>query len=317
MSENIEPIEKYGLSSKLNAGTLFSKVGICGCGTVGRSIARMVSKHGIDVIFIETSEEKIEESFNLMNEELDALINRWGLTEGEKRAIVSRIVGSTDYRDLAACDIVIETLKVKQSEDSKAIRKQIFKRIEEVVDCECIIATNATTLVVSELAEDLKCPARCVSMHFITSAPGATIVEVAKGLHTTIESYEKAKKFVTLMGKIVIPVEESPGLISVRLFVPLINDACEVLMEAVGSKDDIDLTMKLGMGMSLGPFEMADKIGLDKILRWANNLYSEFGDLKYKPSPLIKRLVRANQLGRISGQGFYKYNEQGSRISEI
>ncbi len=316
MSEKIEAIEKYGLSKKLIAGTLFSKVGIFGCGAVGRNIARMVSSHGFDVVFIEATDEKIEESFLLLNEELDALINRWGMTEGDKRAILSRIKGSTDYHDLKECSIVIETLKVKQSEDSKVVRKHIFKSIEDSVGCDCIIATNSTTIVVSELAEDLEYPGRCVSMHFTTSAPGATIVEVAKGLHTTKESYENAKKFVRLMNKIVIPVEESPGFISVRLFVPIINEACEVLMEAVASKEDIDMTMRLGIGMRLGPFEIADKIGLDKILKWANNLYSEFGDLKYKPSPLIKKLVRANHLGRINGEGFYKYDEKGRKINE-
>ena len=105
-----------------------------------------------------------------------------------------------------------------------------------------------------------------------------------------------------------IPVEESPGLISVRLYVALINEACKVLMEGVGSKEDIDKTMKTGLGMSLGPFEMADKVGLDKVVRWMDNLYHEFGDIKYKASPVIKKLVRAHQFGRFSGQGFYKYN---------
>ena len=316
MSENIEAIEKYGLSSKLNAGTLFSKVGICGCGAVGRSIARMVSSHGIDVIFIEISNEKIEESFELLNKELDDIINRWGMTDGEKRAILSRIKGSKDYSDLSGSSIVIEALKVKGSEDSKKVRKQIFKKIEDAVEYNTIIATNATTFVVSELAEDLDYPCRCVSLHFTTSAPGATIVEVAKGLHTSEESYENAKKFVQLMNKIVIPVEESPGLISVRMFIPIINEACEVHMEAVGSIEDIDTAMRLGMGMALGPFELADKIGLDKILRWANNMYSEFGDLKFKPSPFIKRLVRANRIGRVTGKGFYEYDQKGKKITK-
>ena len=122
------------------------------------------------------------------------------------------------------------------------------------------------------------------------------------------------KKFTTLIDKIAIPVEESPGLISVRLFVSLIGEACDILMENVSSKGNIDLAMKNGLGLPLGPFEMADRIGLDKVVRWMDNLYNEFGDMKYKPSPLLKKLVRANRLGRKTHSGFYIYNEQGRKI---
>jgi 3-hydroxybutyryl-CoA dehydrogenase len=120
-----------------------------------------------------------------------------------------------------------------------------------------------------------------------------------------------------MLGKEVIPVQESPGLISVRIFVALLNEACEVLLERVGNMEDIDKTMRIGLGLSLGPFETADKIGLDKVMRWMENLYIEFGDKKYIASPLIKRLVRANQLGRITGKGFYKYDELGRKTPNL
>jgi 3-hydroxybutyryl-CoA dehydrogenase len=140
-------------------------------------------------------------------------------------------------------------------------------------------------------------------------------VEVVKGLYTSQIAYDNTVKFAHLIGKRVVPVKESPGIISTRLFVPLINEACEILMEGVGTLEDIDLTMKVGFGLPLGPFEMADKIGLDKILRWCENLYDEFGDLKYKSSPLLKKLVRANQWGRRTGRGFYEYNKDGMKIT--
>ena len=141
------------------------------------------------------------------------------------------------------------------------------------------------------------------------------MIEVVRGLYTSDEVYVKVCQFINMLGKIVIHVEESPGLISVRIFVALVNEACEVLMEGVGSMEDIDITMRVGIGMTLGPFELADKIGLDKVMRWMENLYNEFGDKKYIASPVIKRLVRANQLGRINGKGFYRYDENGKKIS--
>ena len=117
-----------------------------------------------------------------------------------------------------------------------------------------------------------------------------------------------------MLGKVLVPVQESPGLISIRLFVTMVNEACEILMEGVGSKSDIDTTMRIGLGLALGPFELADKVGLDKVERWMDNLYGEFGDIKYKASPIIKRHVRAHQYGRISGKGFYDYDESGRKI---
>ena len=142
------------------------------------------------------------------------------------------------------------------------------------------------------------------------------MVELAKGLHTTNEAYQKVIKFVKLLEKISIPVMESPGLVSVRLFVVLLNEACETLMEGVSSMENIDLTMRSCFNMPLGPFEFADKVGLDKVVRWMENLYSEFGSSRYIASPMIKKLVRANRLGRISGIGFYEYDADGNKITE-
>jgi 3-hydroxybutyryl-CoA dehydrogenase len=183
-----------------------------------------------------------------------------------------------------------------------------------VVDRNCIIGTNSTTVIITELASDMEYKDRCISLHFFVNSPDARIVEVVKGLYTSEESYQKVCKFVKLINRTIVPVEESAGLISIRLFVVALNEACEILMEGVGAMEDIDLTMRVGFGMRQGLFEVADKIGLDKVVRWMENIYSEFGDVRYKPSPLIKKLVRAKHFGISVGQGFYAYDDEGTRI---
>ncbi|MFC2118853.1 3-hydroxyacyl-CoA dehydrogenase family protein [Bacteroidota bacterium] len=310
----IEAVENYGLSQKKKPKALFSKVGIVGCGTVGQNIARMISRSGMEVIFIELSDEKIQHAIDEIEMTLDGMIDHWGMTNTEKRIIMSRIHGSIDYKKLKGCDIVIDAIKSKTREMMVEERKVIFRNIEKHVDPETIIATNSTTTVITELSSELKHNDRCVSLHFSTTTPDANIIEVVKGLFTSKETYERVKKFTKLLQKVAIPVEESPGLISVRLYSALVNEACEVLMEGVGTKEDIDRTIKNSFGLRLGPFEMADKIGIDKLVRWLDNLYREFGNMKYKASPILKKLLRSNNLGRRTGMGFYKYDEKGKKI---
>jgi 3-hydroxybutyryl-CoA dehydrogenase len=317
MEENIERLEDYGLSQETRPKTLFSCVGIVGAGTVGQNIARMVSSKGLDVVFLEVTQKKIDQAYEELARELDRMIERWGMTNSEKLGILSRIRGTLNYEDFRNCDIVIEAIKSSSRELSHDIREAILKKIELHVDSKTIIATNSSTQVITELTADLTYKDRCVSLHFLTPEADARVVEIVKGLYTSEEAYENTIKFANLIGKKVVPVKESPGIISTRLFVPLINEACEILMEGVGSMEDIDLTMKVGFGLPLGPFEMADKIGLDKILRWCENLYDEFGDLKYKSSPLLKKLVRANQWGRRTGRGFYEYKDGVKVVKNI
>jgi len=312
----IEPIEKYGLSKESRPKILFSRIGIVGCGSVGQELAITASKHGIEVIFLELSDELIGHSLDEIRKELDGEINHWGLTPGEKAAILSRIRGTVTYDDFHDCELVIEAIKSKQGESSFELRKEVFRKIEKSVGRDCIIATNSSTLVVTELSSELEHKERCVSLHISTTAPGASVVELAKGLHTTDDAYEKVMKFVKLLDKISIPVTESPGLVSVRLFVVLLNEACETLMEGVSSMENIDLAMRACFNMPLGPFEFADKVGLDKVVRWMENLYSEFGSSRYIPSPMLKKLVRANRLGRVSGIGFYEYDTAGNKITD-
>ena len=233
MSDIIEPIEQYALSKKNKPKTQFSKVGIVGCGAVGQSIARMIATQGIEVVFIELDEEKIDSALKGIEAELDNMINHWGMTQGEKRGVMNRIKGSLYCKDLQGCDLVIEAIKSRSREERVSLRKEIFKRIEEFIEPSAIIATNSTTIVTTELSSELKHKDRCVSLHFSTANPGANIVEVARGLYTSDETYDNVKKFVRMIGKKMIPVQESPGLITVRLFASLINEACEVCMKGV------------------------------------------------------------------------------------
>lgn len=315
MAENIERLEDYGLSKDNKPKTLFSRVGIIGAGSVGQNIARMVSSKGLDVVILDLTQDKIDQAFIDMAKELDRMIQRWGMTNSEKLGILSRIKGTTDYASLKGCDIVIEAIKSSSRDRTHDERSEILKKIEMNVDRDTIIATNSSTHVITELTAELEYKDRCLSFHFLTPEADARVVEIVKGLYTSQEAYDNSIKFANLIGKKVVPVKESPGIISTRLIVPFINEACEILMEGVGTMEDIDLTMKVGFGLPLGPFEMADKIGLDKILRWCENLYDEFGDLKYKASPILKKLVRANQWGRRTGRGFYEYNKDGVKIT--
>lgn len=315
MAERTERLEDYGLSKDTRPKTLFSRVGIVGAGSVGQNIARMISSKGLDVVILDLTNDKVEKAIVDLTRELDRMIERWGMTNSEKLGILSRIKGTVDYADFKDCDIVIEAIKSTRREDSHETRCKILTNIERNVRKNTIIATNSSTHLITELTANLENKDRCISFHFLTPEADARVVEIVKGLYTSQETYDNAVKFATLIGKKVVPVKEAPGIISTRLFVPLINEACEILMEGVGSLEDIDLTMKVGYGLPLGPFEMADKIGLDKILRWCENLYDEYGDLKYKASPLLKKLVRSYQWGRRTGKGFYEYNKDGMKTN--
>lgn len=304
-----ESIEDYALNKKKQKKGTIQKVGVVGCGTMGQEIARVISQHGIEVMFIDLTTERIEEVFVEISRDLDEVISKWGMTKSDKRAILSRIKGSTDYNDIKDCNLVIETINSRKPGTNLEIRKEVFKKVEAVVPKETIIASNTSTLNISDLASVLEYPERAVGFHFLSPAATVKLVEVVKGVKTSDQASEFVIKFAKMIDKKVIELVESPGNISTRLIVALINEACETLMEGVASTMCIDETMKLGFGLQFGPLEMADRIGLEKVVKWMDNLYSEFGEFKFKPNPILKRLYRAGHIGRKSGQGFYKYKD--------
>ncbi len=310
-----ESLADYGLGMRIQPKGMIQKVGVIGCGSVGQEITRTISEYGIDVIFLDVSDERIKEITQDLSNQLDEVINHWGLTPGEKRAIMSRIKGTTDYSDLADCDIVIETISSRKRGTSLEIRKEIFKKVEEVVSRNTVISSNIATLMISDLASALKYPDRAIGMHFILPIYKTHVVEVVRGIASSDEAYAQITKFAGMINKQVIRLNESPGNIVTRMIVTTVNEACDILMEGVASVADIDRAMKESSGHLFGPFEMADRIGLDKMLKYMDNLYQEFGDQKYKPSPIIKRLVRANYLGKLTGRGFYNY-ESGRPVDQ-
>ncbi len=301
-----ETLEDFSLGQRPKTKGMIHKVGVVGCGAVGQEITRTVSEYGIDVIFLDLSEERVKDAYVQIGLQLDETINHWGLTPGEKRAILSRIKGTTDYNDLAECDLVIESISSRKKGTSLEIRKEIFRNIEAVVRPDAIISSNIVTLMFSDLSAALKHPERGIGIHFILPINKSNVIEVVKGINSSDEAFDQVVKFAGMINKKIIRVNESPGNIVTRMLVTTINEACEILMEGVASVSDIDMAMRES-GYLFGPFEMADRIGLDKVLKYMDNLYQEFGDKQYKPSPIIKRLVRANYLGKISGRGFYNY----------
>jgi 3-hydroxybutyryl-CoA dehydrogenase len=310
-----ETLADFSLGEKIVQEGSLQKVGIVGAGTTGQQIIRMVSKAGIDVVFVDLSEERVAEIFKSIDEQLEVKINRWGLTPGEKRAMLSRIHGSTDFSTLEGCNIVIESIHSKKKGTSLELRKEVFKKIEAVVGENTTIVSNTATLNISDIADALKKQDRALGLHFILPIDHVKVVEVVRTIRTSDRSFDCISKFLKMVGKELIQVQESPGNISTRMITPMINEACSILLEGVATVEEIDKTIKHTTGHQTGPFEIADNLGLDKILKWMDNLYNEFGEFRYKPSPIIKRLVRAGMTGRAAGEGFYIYKD-GKRMTK-
>jgi 3-hydroxybutyryl-CoA dehydrogenase len=310
----IESINKYGLSKENKSTKLFSKVGIVCCENDGQYIARVCSSYGMDVTFWEASPEKINSSLNSISAIMESRIRNWGATESEKKAVMSRIKGTTTFDDFKECDLVVETVSASSVGRGLEARRKVFEKLEKAVSPTCIIATNSTAYIISELCENLKFKDRCISIHFMINSVDSRIVEITKGLYTSDEAFEKVSQFIKMVKRKAIPVEESVGLISVRMFTVILNEACELVLEGVGNKNDIEQLMMTGYGMRLGPFTVADIMGIDRVARWMENLFNEFGDQKYKPNPLIKKMLRQHRYGLSSGKGFFYYDENGDQI---
>lgn len=311
-----EPIERFGLSKRSRKKTLFSKVGVVGCGKDGSVICTAAATNGMEVVFLEPTQEKIENSLNRIEEKLDRRIKGWGLTENEKKVIMGRIKGTMDYSDFKGCDFVIEAIRYNTLTGERLIseRKEVFRRLESVVSPEAIIASNVTTVIVSDLASELEYKERCIGLHFLSNVQDSQIIEIVRGLETSDETFDKVCKFARLLNYQFVEVIESSGLVSVRLFLTQLNEACSMLMEGIASTEDIDRIMNVGFGHRQGLFRIADRLGIEKVVKLMENLYEEYGHVKYKPSPVLLRMYRAKHLGVNTGRGFYKYDEQGNII---
>ena len=314
MSEIIGKLEDFSLTKSPKPHGSIHQIGIIGFGSMGQEIAKTISQHGFDVVCLDLDEKRVAGGLDGITRMLDTEILRWGMTNSEKRLIMSRIKGTVEYKNLADCDIVFEAINSRKPGTSLEIRKEILQNAEKYVRRDAILASNTATLMISDLASGLEYPDRAVGLHFMSPADNVKVLEVVRSARTSDEAFEIVSRFVRMLEKKPITLMESPGNVTTRMMCIVINHACEMLMEGIASAQDIDELLKTSLGHQFGPFELADRIGLDKVQKWMDNLYNEFGEHGYKTSPVLKRLVRANFLGKASGQGFYKYDAHGKIV---
>lgn len=315
MAEIKESLEKFSLGKGAKKKSLFSKIGVVGCGRDGRSIVNQTALAGLEVVFIEITEEKIQDALREIESGLDTRIDNWGLTQSEKRSTMSRIKGSLDYNDLKDCDFVIECIRYEANGDrSTELRKEVFQKLESILAPDAIIATNATTVIISELAANLVHKERCVSLHFPIAHTDARLLEIVKGTFTSPEVMQKVLLFAKLIKFIPVEVQESSGLVSLRLMVIMLNEACLILMENLTSMENIDEEFQVIYGQRYGIFELADLIGLEKMVMLMEDMFNEYGDKKYKAPPILLRLYRSKQYGVRTRRGFYIYDDAGNKL---
>jgi 3-hydroxybutyryl-CoA dehydrogenase len=281
-------------------------VGIVGGGTMGQGIAVACAAAGFDVLLRERSPETARAAVAGITETLENDIARWRRTESEKKAILARVRTVESYAELEAAQFVIEAV----SEDLE-LKASIFQELDRACPPEDVLATNTSALSVSEIAARTGRPDRIIGLHFLAPVPTVPLVEVVRGLSTSDETFRHALDFVRLLGKTGIEVFEYPGYVSTRVILPFINEAMHVVMEGVATAEAVDTSMRLGYGMPLGPLALADRMGLDEVMRWMQHLFDELGDLKYRPCPLLRKMVRAKRLGVKSGGGFFEYDDHG------
>lgn len=283
--------------------------GIVGTGRLGRGIAELVATKGFDVILYGRTGAELESTRQYLDMALQRAVDHWALTESEARVIMARFHFTTEIAQMAQADIAIEAL-ISDLED----HRQMLRTLDQVCRKDVILMSNTSTLSITELAAATYRPGRVIGCHFLTPMTKTKVVEIVRGLKTTDETVTEVKELMTLVDRVGIEVYESTGYVTTRLIIPMINEACNLLMERIASAEDIDTAMRLGYEMARGPLETADRIGLDTVLTACERLWAEYGDLKFRPAPILRQLVRAGLLGVETGQGFFHYNEAGDRI---
>jgi 3-hydroxybutyryl-CoA dehydrogenase len=276
---------------------------------MGQGIAEMLAFKGLDVYLVDQSEDKLAAGIAQIELSLDKQIEKWALTQAEKKQVLKRLHAMGRVEELAQCEFVIETI----SEDLEA-KKAIFESLDRVCGPEVILASNTSTLSLTELASVTARPERVIGMHFVYPVYKIDLVEIVRGLQTSDATFERTKQFIEVVtNKKGVMVFESPGFVTTRLICLFINEALHVLEEGVASVEDIDSAMRIGYSFQYGPFEMADRFGLDSVLAALERMFREYGELKYRPSIVLKKMVRAGHLGVKSGIGFFKYDKDGDR----
>ena len=276
--------------------------GVIGAGQMGRGIAQVAAQAGCQVPLLDASFELAEAGRKQLERAIGRLVERDKLDAKGAEAIVARIVPAADYAALAEADFVVEA-----ATEELSLKEKIFQMADESMKQEGILASNTSSISITKLAAATQRPDRVIGMHFMNPVPVMKLVELVRALQTSEETYQQTRELAERMGKTLVTTKDMPGFIVNRMLIPFLNEACFALQEGLGALEDIDAGAKLGLNHPMGPFELADLIGLDTVLYIAEVLQREFGDDKYRPPTILRNYVAAGWLGRKSGRGFYHY----------
>jgi 3-hydroxybutyryl-CoA dehydrogenase len=281
---------------------LISTIGIVGAGTMGGGIAQVAARAGLSVVMRDVSDEFLKRGLAAIDKSLQRDVDKDRLTVEAKREIIARIKPTTSIDDLRNAEFVIEAVN-----EDLTVKSEIFRQLDGITRKGVILASNTSSISITKLAAITSRPDRFIGMHFMNPVPVMKLVEIVRGAATSVATYDATQQLAGAMGKISVEVNDSPGFVSNRVLMPMINEAIFAVYEGVGTAGAIDEIMKLGMNHPMGPLQLADFIGLDICLAIMNVLYDGFDDSKYRPCPLLKKYVDAGWLGRKSGRGFYQY----------